>query len=141
MRKIPILLAVCFGALTMFSCSKSDVLPEEKEEGPGASFIGAWTAKDYSGEVFTYEKLSQLASNQYGYILKTNGRLTVRGNASWCGTPPLTYADFDGTWSFKDNILTLNGGYWGGKTIEKWEILSHSNQEFSAKRLSIEHIR
>jgi hypothetical protein len=136
MKKISQIVTILFLLATGFlSCSKNDQasIPDENNN----SLVGSWAPKEYIDLVTVYNKTNNLKADQYGYIFKPAGKLTMRSSASWCGTP-MTYADYDGTWSLDDGILTINGKYWGGRLVEKWEMVAVSNRSFTAKRISTE---
>ncbi|GAB3419059.1 hypothetical protein [Niabella aquatica] len=126
------------------SCSKNnDSLPVQEEITGGEhvdakQLLGNWTPKEYKDETTVYEKTANLKANQYGYMLKAGGKLTARSNAGWCGTPPIITNDYEGTWTLEHNILTINGLYWGGKVIEKWEVMAVSATSLSLKIISTE---
>ena len=126
------------------SCSKgSDPVPVQEESAneenaDAKQLLGNWTPKEYKDETTVYEKTANLKENQYGYMLKKGGKLTIRSNSGWCGTPPVITNDYNGTWTLEHNILTINGAYWGGKVIEKWEVIAISGTSLSLKLISTE---
>ncbi len=126
------------------SCSKgSDPVPVQEEITRGENvsakqLLGNWTPKEYKEETSVYEKTANLKENQYGYMLKEGGKLTIRSNSGWCGTPPIITNDYNGTWTLEHNMLTINGAYWGGKVVEKWKVMAISATSLSLKLISTE---
>ena len=54
------------------------------------------------------------------------GDLTVRQNAGWCGTPPISYATYKGgTYALsKKGLLTMTHKFWGGIDTTHYQIAS-----------------
>lgn len=80
-----------------------------------------------------------MEEGQYCFGFKENGEFTERKNAGWCGTPPISYADFDGNWTINDSIVEINVEYWGGMAYYKWKIISLHEQQMSLIQIEINH--
>ena len=54
------------------------------------------------------------------------GELTVRQNAGWCGTPPISYRTYSGgTYDLsKKGLLTMTHKFWGGIDTTHYQIAS-----------------
>ncbi len=102
---------------SIFSCHKEDIPPIEAE-----SLVGCWFNPEYTDSLITFEKAYLRNSNSYSLTLKYDGTLIERKNAGWCGTPPVTLTDFEGTWCLTDSIITVNVGYWGGNAEYQWKV-------------------
>jgi hypothetical protein len=103
----------------LLSCSKDDTKIDSSN-----LLIGIWSYSDYKTNSVIYTRSSEFADN-HCYKFNSNGTLIERKNAGWCGTPPISYADFDGTWSIQnDTILTIKVGYWGGETTYSLDVES-----------------
>ncbi|CAF4035510.1 unnamed protein product, partial [Rotaria sp. Silwood1] len=77
--------------------------------------VGIWVLSNDGN----YTRFTQFLSNKPGYEFKSNGQLVRYGNVGWCGTPPITYGNFDGQWNFiNDTTLTIRSRYWGGYYTE-----------------------
>ncbi|MDA3821215.1 MAG: hypothetical protein PF450_01195 [Bacteroidales bacterium] len=84
---------------------------------------------EYTESAIVLEKVSSLPNDEYGIEFKSNGKLTEWKNSGWCGTPPISYGEFEGSWEFKnDSVLSIESEYWGGTSIMEWEILELNNQ-------------
>ena len=82
----------------------------------------------------TLERETELDQDKYGLIIEPSGKFTERKNSGWCGTPPITYANFDGNWEYSiDSLLNIEVEYWGGMTNYKMEILSIKDDELVVK--------
>jgi hypothetical protein len=92
--------------------------------------IGSWTNARVEGEVITLERKDK-PENEYTITFREGGKLTERKNAGWCGTPPVSYADFEGTWQQTDSLINIEVGYWGGREQYRWIILSVDRKNLS----------
>lgn len=97
--------------------------------------LGTWVNPRYKKDTIIYTRNSTLLNNQYGLSFLNKGIIIQRASSSFCGTP-LICADYEGNWNLSDSELTINGNYWGGKTKERWEIISIDTQQLTMKRLS-----
>lgn len=70
-----------------------------------AELIGSWTDPQYSDTLITYSRVNSLIENQYGITFKNNNKLVERQNRGFCGTPPITTADYEGTYIFNDSLV------------------------------------
>ena len=96
--------------------------------------IGTWILKDYAGDVSYMMRSDQFAQDSYGFTFHKNGVFTERKNAGWCGTPPITYANFEGHWwKISDNIYHIDVEYWGGRTNFRIEIVSQNSYQLQIK--------
>lgn len=114
------------------SCEKEN---QTINQTPG-SLIGCWINPQYNDSIVIYEKAPALIEG-YGFNFKYNDSLIERKNAGWCGTPPITFGDFDGTYSVNDSIITASVGYWGGTTGYTWKLLSLDNESLTLKLLNV----
>ena len=93
----------------LFSCKK-----DEFKIDPDNLLIGVWNQSGYQGNTMVYSRQNDFVQNS---CIKFNadGTLLERKNAGWCGTPPISYADYDGDWMMlNDTIIQITSGYWGG---------------------------
>lgn len=62
------------------------------------------------------KKAAGLDSNNSGLIFYGHGELLQRGNAGWCGTPPITYKNYEGKWkAVRDSVINIKVEYWDGQ--------------------------
>jgi hypothetical protein len=117
MKRIFLLLLLPSLFLSMCQKDKISIDPENL-------IIGVWNLSGYHNNSVVYSRQKDFAQIP-GYKFKTDGTLTERKNSGWCGTPPVSYADYDGTWSIlNDTLLQIKDGYWGGTTNYKIDIES-----------------
>ncbi len=71
-----------------------------------------------------------IPKNKRCYVFRANGSLIVRQNVGWCGTPPITYGNYNGTWKrTSDSTLSLHYEYWGGQVEAIWSIKSLNGEQ------------
>jgi len=121
MKPILALLFVCM----LVSCQKEEIpaTPSDK------SIIGNWINPIYIDTLVTYQKADKLIENQYGISFLPGKKIIERKNSGWCGTPPITTADYNGTWTSTDSILHITVGYWGGTCDYVWQVHSITNNK------------
>ncbi len=101
--------------------------------------MGSWVLDKGPEEGTYYKKAVNLLENEAGYTFKKEVVLVVRQNAGSCGTPPISYADYKGTWVLESkNILKLTYPFWGGTVIMEWEILAIEKKLMRVKRKSLD---
>jgi hypothetical protein len=120
MKKICLLLV---GMLALLSCEKE--LSDTKALGENAGVVGTWVEKNPEQDMLLLERSSGLDPSKYGFTLRENGEFIERKNAGWCGTPPIAYDNFEGTWeALSDSLLEITVGYWGGTMNYQIRIVS-----------------
>jgi len=111
--------------IVVFSCSESYQLEAESE----FDITGFWVNQSINDTIYAYDKSSHLKEGQYCFGFQENEEFVERKNAGWCGTPPISYADFEGTWSLTDSIVDISVAFWGGTASYKWKIISLNHQQ------------
>ncbi len=101
------------------SCEKDNI-----EIDPGNLLIGVWINDGYSDDLTIYKRSDEFTDN-YCYQFNSDGTLTERQNVGWCGTPPITYADYEGTWEImNDTLINITVGSWNGDRSYRLDIES-----------------
>ena len=101
---------------------------EEKE------IIGVWVYHEYTDENSVFVKEKKFDDNKPGIEFKSNGTLSKRQNIGWCGTPPVSYGNYDGTWKkTSDSTLTMRYKYWGGEAEQDLQIISCDTKRLVVK--------
>lgn len=110
-------LFICI-SLLFSSCEKNNLSPEAGE------LEGIWIEKGYEENISIFEKAKKIDENKYGFKISEGGEFLEHKNSGWCGTPPISYASYDGTWKYEsDSVLVIDVGYWGGNISYKLEIV------------------
>lgn len=127
--KLKIIVAICLTALLTTSFK-----PDLKFDK--AMLVGVWIYDKYEDEAVKYVKHKAFEKDVSGIKFKKNGELVRRQNVGWCGTPPITYSNYDGTWKVtSDSTLTIRYKYWGGDAEQDWLIKELSASVLKIKRL------
>ena len=102
--------------LSISSSSKDNTLHKTQ-------IIGSWIfIEDVANDTFfSIKKVKKLDHDKPGIVFKKNGKLIKRQNSGWCGTPPIAYANYDGTWELRKNTLSLKYSFNNGEMEEEWE--------------------
>jgi hypothetical protein len=103
----------------LISCTKDEINIDDNN-----LLIGVWNYSDYKDNSAVFTRSTDFTDN-HCYKFNSNGTLVERKNSGWCGTPPISYADYEGTWSLQnDTIITIKVDYWGGVTSYSLDIES-----------------
>ena len=133
MKKIAYLLVL----MLMFSCEKDHM--ETNALGDNAGIVGTWIEQGYVDDVFWLDRSEQLDPFKYGFTINDDGTFIERKNAGWCGTPPISYDNFEGTWeAVSDSLLEITVGYWGGTMTYQIRIVSLDGDNLAIRYLYAE---
>lgn len=88
------------------------------------AIIGTWVKLEYANSTTKLKNERIFDRNKGGVQFKADGTLSYRQNASWCGTPPITYKNYSGTYTLNRRDSTIDALYqfWGGQMDVKWKI-------------------
>ncbi len=101
--------------------------------------IGTWVYSTYKDDLLYYKKKNNLKKDNAGIEFFKSGKLIKRQNESGCGTPPITYKNFNGSWEKKtDSTISLTYQNWGGMYQEEWQISSLTKDKMVVKRTSFQ---
>ena len=118
----------------LFSCEKE--LLELDALGENAGIVGTWIEEGYSGDTTLLKRAGELDEVNYGFTINEDGSFIERKNSGWCGTPPIAYANFNGTWeAVSDSLLNITVGYWGGMMTYQIRIVSLDAEDLAIKYL------
>jgi len=98
---------------------------------------GRWAFAYHDGDNAVYARTS--ATEKGGWLdFAEKGELTVRQNAGWCGTPPISYRTYDGG-SYKltkKGKLTMMHKFWGGIDTTHYQLAEVTDDTLRMKFLS-----
>jgi hypothetical protein len=121
--------------LLLISCQEEpELLIQNSHE-----LMGSWTNRVANDSIMEYSKAASLKENEYGFEFKPDQVFIERKNSGWCGTPPIAYANFEGTWQRQDSILIITVDYWGGTADYKWEIITVDENRLKIYKMSEEY--
>ena len=128
MRNCSFILIAIISVIFVASCSQPT--DSDADNHTLNDLYGTWVRVGYEENSTVLRKSGDLDDNQYGLIFRRDGKLTERKNSGWCGTPPTTYASYEGEWKkLPNSLLEITVGYWGGTTSYRMEIVSLSYDE------------
>lgn len=117
-----LLLVLFFGLSSCEDLSKDEVFEINTINDLESS---VWTPSEYTDSLIVCKRLDKLPNSIYAFQFNIDGKFIEHKNAGWCGTPPITYALYEGTWSVSsDSILSIEVPYWGGIAQLKRKIVS-----------------
>lgn len=103
------------------SCEKEEKIIIDNDN----YLIGSWIGSGYEDNLRIMTRADKLKENNYGFTFFSDGKFIERKNAGWCGTPPISYADYEGAWiQTADSLVDIKVGYWGSVTSYKIGIVS-----------------
>lgn len=124
----------------VFLASCAEMAPEDYMLGENAGIVGTWVEESRQDEITRLKRAESLAQDQYGFTIQEDGTFIERKNAGWCGTPPITYDNFEGTWeALSDSLLEITVGYWGGTMTYQIRIVSLDEQYLRIRYLYAEN--
>jgi hypothetical protein len=130
MRKLWILLFLA----GMLACEKELAKPDAL--GENALIIGTWVEEGYVDDVLVLDRAGELDPGRYGFIIREDGSFLERKNEGWCGTPPISYDNFEGSWeALSDSLLEITVGYWGGTMSYQMRIVRVDSEQLGIRYL------
>ena len=93
------------------------------------SIEGHWVYESMDEVGYEYVRDARFTKSQPGVAFLSDGKLIKRQNSGWCGTPPISYSNYDGSWEWLDDkTISMTYPFWGGTIQEQWEILEMNNK-------------
>lgn len=125
-----ILMMMVFIAFLFAGCGETIIQP-----GESALLYGTWNeTENNEGVILLYKSAG--FSECYGFTIRPDGSFTEHKNSGWCGTPPVLYGEYEGTWKKTGlNRIRINVGYWGGIEEYEMEYSFTATGNLSVKRL------
>lgn len=118
----------------LLSCEKETA--DTEKLGQNAGIVGTWVEHMQDADRLWLNRSSSLDPERYGFTLKEDGEFIEHKNAGWCGTPPISYAEYEGTWlALSDSLLEVTVGYWGGTMTYQMRIVSLDEQQLAIRYL------
>lgn len=97
-------------------------------------YIGYWKQTSYTDTTQKFTRTVDLANDAFGIAILANGRFLENKNSGWCGTPPIHYAKYEGTWLENGiDTLLINTQFWGGNMKYRIIIKSVDEEKLEAK--------
>lgn len=122
--KVTLKVLMSIFVILVLACEKEKPESDNVLLKSGQLLVGYWDNPQYEDTVAIYSRANNLDENGYSFYFDSNNIFVERKNAGWCGTPPISYTNFEGTWEQEsDSIVNITTGYWGGIVDYQWEIL------------------
>ena len=118
----------------MVACGKEFL--EVEALGANVGIMGTWIEEGYMGDTTLLKRAGELDEHKYGFVLMQDGTFIERKNSGWCGTPPIAYANYEGTFDVvSDSLLSITVGYWGGMMTYQIRVVSLDQEDLAIKYL------
>lgn len=115
------------------SCTKDESTGQLTDK----TILGIWINPEYNTDgTLTANRADAFQDNAAGFEFKENGDYIERANSGWCGTPPISYTNYEGFWEeeSEDNYL-IDVAYWGGRQNYNIEVVSVNSDEIVYKKM------
>lgn len=93
-------------ATLILSCESNSSFNETVEIDPNNLLLGSWVEPVYDNETTTFKRSNALPEEGYGITFNTNG-VFIERTSGWCGTPPLSYFNVNGSYTKQDNLINV----------------------------------
>lgn len=113
--------------VSLFSCEEN----KQIIENPNNLLIGNWASPTYDSEKTTFTRSASLPNEGSGITFKQNGDLIERASG-WCGTPPLTYFNVEGTFTLENDLISISKESY--PAFYGWKILELTEKKLVVKR-------
>ncbi len=121
--------------VVLLTACESD-MAELEALGSNSGIVGTWVEDTLRGDTLLFQRARKLDEVKYGFTIGDDGSFLERKNAGWCGTPPITYENFEGTWdAVSDSLLDIKVAYWGGMMTFQIRIISMEEEKLAIKYL------
>ncbi|WP_111308380.1 hypothetical protein [Confluentibacter sediminis] len=114
-------------ALLLLACQNNPEISIDPEN----LLIGNWIDSSYDNEIVTFQRAASLNENAPGISFKENS-VFIQRTSGWCGTPPLTFYDDQGTWKSQESLIIMSLENFP-KNLQ-WRIISLDNNQLTVKR-------
>ena len=113
--------------LTLFlSCESNEPLINSEN-----LLLGSWISPSYDLEATTYKRGNSLPDEGSGILFLENDEFIER-SAGWCGTPPLSYSDYVGSFEVDETLIKITIASYPNNY--QWRIISLTENELVVKR-------
>ena len=134
MKKSAILL---LAALFLGSCAGDDANLEVLAGNAG--IVGTWVEAVVDQEVSLYARSGDFDPEKQGFSIREDGSFVEHAISGWCATPPVVYAEYEGTWeAFSDSLLNIVVDFWGGTRTYQMRIVSLDGDQLGIRYLFTE---
>lgn len=124
-----------FLLIILSGCDKSDETVIINSNGFSEALLGNWSNREFNDGAYTFERVESLPFDNYGISFKHYNIIVERKNSGWCGTPPIAYDNFKGSWTQNDSIINLEVEFWGGNVSKVCKMILLNNNYLSVETI------
>lgn len=117
---------ILFFVVSLSSCDNNEIIIDQDN-----LLIGKWVSPTYNGEETTFTRGNSLPNEASGVSFNTDGKFIER-TSGWCGTPPLTFFNVEGTFLLENTLITISTNNY--PTNYAWRIVSLTKDKLVVKR-------
>lgn len=126
---------MCFTFLILlcFACEINEIAEDKNVviEDKNNLLLGNWVAPVYNQETTTFTRDAKLPDEGYGIKFQKDGNLIER-TSGFCGTPPLTFFNVDGSYTVENDVIHINMSNYS--MPYSWKIIKLTAEELVVKR-------
>lgn len=119
------ILLITFIAILSFSCENNEIIDKDN------LLLGNWVQPVYDGDITTYKRANTLPNKNSGIAFMQNGGFIER-TSGWCGTPPLSYFNVEGSFSLDESLINITTQSY--PSFYGWRILELTEKKLVVKR-------
>lgn len=120
-------LFIVFLIAVLSGCETNEVIIEADN-----LLLGNWIYPTYASDTTTFTRSTSLPDEGSGIAFNQNGTFIER-TSGWCGTPPLTYYNVEGSFTIDNNLISINSSQ-SYPSFYGWKIIELTNTKLVVKR-------
>jgi hypothetical protein len=113
-------------ATIFYSCENNEAIIDSDN-----LLMGFWAQPIYNGETTTFKRANSLPNEAYGISFTQSGNF-IEHTSGWCGTPPLTFFNIEGSFKLDNTLISISTQSY--PTNYAWRIVSLTENELVVKR-------
>ncbi|CAL2091023.1 conserved exported protein of unknown function [Tenacibaculum sp. 190524A02b] len=127
MGKLKIVKGIVLAVILMATaCQKNEEIPVNTNN----LLVGYWANAVHTDDSITFERVGELPTNNYGIAFKENN-VFIQRTSGWCGTPPLSFYDDNGTYEKNEDQIKITLSVF--PLNYNWKILELTKEKLKVK--------
>lgn len=119
---------IVFAIVLVSACESNEVTIVDADN----LLLGNWVSPVYDEYTTTFTRNNTLLEKETGITFKQNGSLIQR-TSGFCGTPPLTYFNVEGSFTLNNDIIIMNSSQ-NSSYFYGWKIMELTNEKLVLQR-------
>ena len=119
---------IVFSIALVSACESNEVTIVDADN----LLLGNWVSPVYDEYTTTFTRNNTLLEKETGITFKQNGSLIQR-TSGFCGTPPLTYFNVEGSFTLNNDIIIMNSSQ-NPSYFYVWKIMELTNEKLVLQR-------